>query len=141
MTQGDNNHPVVFCALGATIMCVSCQSNLYLSQCTSCGGHMLIQFNEYFSNVPNTFISGSGSSCVANSNQRPVSLWISGITCWKTDRGTNLMGWCVTPAKTLPVTPKNVRAAVPLPLPSLLPCSLFMAFPVNYESTHPDFSL
>lgn len=75
----------------------------------------------------------STCGCCVNSNQWlfSSSSWVSGITCWKTDLGTNLMGWCVIPAKMLPGTPKNVSPILPLPLYFLsfyLSCSLFLFF-------------
>lgn len=128
LTQGDNDHRVVFCVLGATIMSITCQSNfspphcfpalVHQEPCRSyggCGGQTLLEprFNADSSMLLTLLLLPIASSCgrSVNSNQWPVSLWISGITCWKTGQGTNRMGWCVTPAKMLPVTPKNVRAA------------------------------
>lgn len=139
VTQGDNDHRLVFCVLGATIMIVTWQSNFSPPRCFpapahqelygsygGCGAQTLLEswFNADSFNAPTLLLLRIASTCGCgvNSNQWPVSLWISGITCWKTDLGTNLMGWCVTPAKMLPVTPKNVRAVDSPPLSLLLPC-------------------
>lgn len=58
VTQGDNDHPLVFCVLGATIMSVTCQSNFSPPHCFpafqelygsygGCGGQTL--FESWFS--------------------------------------------------------------------------------------------
>lgn len=96
-----------------------------------CGGHTLLDAlttaDSSLICVAVFFFFGPTCGCSVRSNQWHVSfLWFSGITCWKTDLGTNLMGWCVIPAKMLPATPKNVSPFILSPfLPLLLPCSVF----------------